>query len=104
MSPHALSLTPASTALVTVECQNGIIGLDGALPDLAAAAAPIVPEIRRLAEAVRQAGGPVVHLTFVPALDNRSSNRRPVLFNTVLPAMGDWTLEHPAAQVLSEIG
>ena len=104
MSPRALSLTPAATALVTVECQNGIIGPDGALPALAAAAAPVVPAIGRLADAVRRVGGRVVHLTFVPALDNRSSNRAPVLFNTVLDLMKDWTPEHPAAQVVREIG
>ncbi|MGO4748000.1 cysteine hydrolase, partial [Streptomyces sp. 2MCAF27] len=31
-------LTPATCALLTVECQRGVVGPDGALPELAAAA------------------------------------------------------------------
>jgi nicotinamidase-related amidase len=103
--PNALRpLTGSATALVLIECQNGIVGADGALPELAAAAAPILPVLARLADGVRAAGGLVVHLIYVPALGNRSSNRKPLLFEHVLKLMQDWTPEHPATQVVDEIG
>jgi nicotinamidase-related amidase len=98
------SLTPSTTALLFIECQNGIIGPDSVLPVLAAAAAPILPNLARLAEGVRQARGLVVHLTYVPALGNRSTNRVPRLFSQVMPLMQDWTPTHRATQVVDEIG
>jgi nicotinamidase-related amidase len=97
-------LTPSTTALLLVECQNGIIGPDSVLPDLAAAAAPIRPQLGRLADGFRRAGGLVVHLTYVPALGNRSSNRVPRLFGHVLPLMQDWTPTHRATQPVDEVG
>lgn len=97
-------LTPSTTALLLIECQNGIIGPASVLPELAAAAAPILPALARLAEGVRSAGGLVVHLIYVPVLDNRSSNRAPRLFAHVLPLMQDWTPSHTATQVVDEIG
>lgn len=97
-------LTPSTTALLLIECQNGIIGPDSVLPALAAAAAPIVPALGRLAHGFRRAGGLVAHLTYVPALGNRSSNRVPRLFGHVLPLMQDWTSTHRATQPIDEIG
>ena len=44
-----VNLIPERTALVIVECQGGTVGADSALPDLAAAAAPALPVIGRLA-------------------------------------------------------
>lgn len=93
-----------TTALILIECQNGIVGRESALPELAKAAAPILPVLGRLAHGVREQGGRVFHLTYVPALENRSSNRKPVLFGHVLPLMRDWTPSHPAAQPVDEIG
>jgi nicotinamidase-related amidase len=99
-----LRLDASSTALVVIECQNGVVGSTSVLPDLAAAAAPVLPAIGRMVEQARNAGARVVHLTYVPALDNRSSNRRPTLFGAILDLMGDWTADHPATQVVDEIG
>lgn len=97
-------LTAATTALVLVECQNGVVGRSGSLPELAKAAAPILPVLGRLAGGVRASGGRVFHLTYVPVLENRSSNRKPLLFGHILPLMQDWTADHPATQVVEEIG
>jgi nicotinamidase-related amidase len=104
MARPLASLNPSSTALLIVECQNGIVGPGSVLPELAAAAAPMLPTLGVLAGGVRRAGGLVVHLTYVPALGNRSSNRTPRLFGRVLPAMVDWTPTHPATQVVDEVG
>ena len=104
MPTPQLQLDAASTAVVFIECQNGVIGADGALPELAAAAAPRVPAMAELARGARAAGALVVHLTYAPALNNRSSNRAPVMFGHVLPLMQDWNLDHPATQVVDEIG
>jgi len=46
----------------------------------------------------------VVHLTYVPAAGNRSSNRRPPLFARLLPALSAWTPDDPAVQPVPEIG
>ncbi len=68
-----LTLDPDHTVLVIVECQNGVVGPDSALPGLAEAAAPVLPVIGRLARAARKAGVRVVHLTCEPVFDGRSA-------------------------------
>jgi nicotinamidase-related amidase len=54
-------LDPSSTAVLVMELQRGVVGDLSALPDLAAAARPIFPAVRRLLEAARSVGVPVVH-------------------------------------------
>ena len=55
-------LDPTHTALVTQECQNGVIGDDAVLRDLADEAhQSAVPNIVRLVQAARAAGVAVVH-------------------------------------------
>ncbi|MGA5704110.1 isochorismatase family protein [Peterkaempfera bronchialis] len=104
MTRPELSIDPARTALVIIECQNGVVGPDSRMPDLVAAAKPVLPEIGRLARAARAAGAQVVHLTYVPALDNRSSNRNTPLLRAIADSQADWTADHPAVQVVEEIG
>jgi nicotinamidase-related amidase len=68
-------------ALVTSECQNGVIGPDAALPELAAAAAAtVIPNGARLCAAARAAGIPVVHCTAGRRPDGRGSNTNARLF------------------------
>ena len=98
------SLDPATTAVLFIESQNGIIGPESAIPDLAAAAAPALPVMGKLAAGMRAAGAQVFHLIYCPALGNRSSNRKPPLLKYSLPLMQSWTLDHPAAQPIKEIG
>lgn len=96
---------PASqTAVLFVECQNGLLGPDSALPAIAAAARPRLPAMARLARGARAAGVQVVHLTYAPVAGNRSSNRRPPLFAGLLPKLADWHPGHPAVEVVPEIG
>jgi nicotinamidase-related amidase len=104
MSPKPVVTDPRTTAVVIIECQNGVVGADGALPALAEAATETLPVIGRLAKAARAAGARVVHLTYVPVADNRSSNRKPRLFSRILDGMADWSPDHPATQVVDQIG
>lgn len=104
MSDLTAVLDGRSVALVIVECQNGVVGHESVLPALAEEVQPVLPVIGRLANGARSAGATVVHLTYVPALGNRSSNRKPTMFGRVLALMDDWTPGHPATQVVDEIG
>ena len=67
---------PARTALLMIECQRGVVGDLSVLPDLAAAARPILETIGRLAREARQHGVSVVHLTYAPLAEGRSTNQR----------------------------
>jgi nicotinamidase-related amidase len=74
-------LAPEHTALVTQECQNGVIGDDAMLRDLAEEAQRrAVPNIVRLVEAARASGVAVVHCLAVRRADDRGSNRNARLF------------------------
>jgi nicotinamidase-related amidase len=74
-------LDPATTAVVTSECQNGVLGPDSALPDLAAIANEyMVPNGARLVHAARTAGVQVVHAVFWRRPDNRAGNTNGRLF------------------------
>lgn len=76
-----LLLDPTTTAVVTSECQNGVLGPDSALPELAAAARPaVVPNGARLLHAARVAGVQVVHAVFWRRPDNRGGNTNGRLF------------------------
>ncbi|MEY2449220.1 MAG: biuret amidohydrolase [Acidimicrobiaceae bacterium] len=74
-------LDPAHTALVTQECQNGVIGDEAVLRDLADEAQRVaVPNIARLVRAARRAGVSVVHCLAVRRSDDKGSNRNARLF------------------------
>ena len=84
-------LEPSTTAVVASECQNGVLGPDSALPQLAAAAADtVVPNGGRLIHAARTAGVQVIHGVFWRRADNRAANTNGRLFvamNTSSPPM-----------------
>ena len=72
---------PAHTALVTQECQNGVIGDEAVLRDLAEEAQRVaVPNIARLVAAARRAGVDVVHCLAVRRADDKGSNHNARLF------------------------
>ncbi|MHB8466877.1 MAG: isochorismatase family protein [Acidimicrobiales bacterium] len=93
-----------TTAVLFVECQNGLLGPDSVMRTIAEAARPAIPAMARLASGARSAGAQVVHLTYIPAAGNRSSNRRPPLFARMLDSLVEWTPDHPAVQPIPEIG
>ncbi|MHA6760783.1 isochorismatase family protein [Streptacidiphilus sp. PAMC 29251] len=75
-------LDPVHTALVTCECQNGVLGPDAVFPELAAVAekADLVGQIRELSAAARSAGVPVLHCTALRRADGRGANANARLF------------------------
>jgi nicotinamidase-related amidase len=75
MPSLASLIDPATTALVTQECQNGVIGPKAGLPSLAEEAQrEAVPNIIRLLESARTAGVTVVHGCAVRRPDGRGTN------------------------------
>ena len=83
-SYEALSelLDPATTVLLTVECQQGVVGPDGALPELAleARSSGALANIARLAAAAHDIGIQVIHAVAERRPDGRGASRNARLF------------------------
>jgi nicotinamidase-related amidase len=78
----AALVDPAHTAIVTQECQEGVIGARSALPDLAEAVARVdmIPNVARLVRAARGVGVKVVHCLAERRPDGQGANRNARLF------------------------
>ena len=96
---------PASTALVTQECQGGIIGPQAGLPMLAEEARrEAIPNIGALLTAARAAGVNVIHCLIVRRPDGRGSNSNARLFAAAKSIPTDLTPGSAGASVLPEFG
>ena len=95
--------SPGHTALVTSECQRGVMGDLSALPDLAEAAAEAVPNIARLVEAARAAGVPVLHCTAERREDGQGANTNARLFQYMARAERKLLSGSPAVEIVPEI-
>ncbi|MFF7128548.1 MULTISPECIES: cysteine hydrolase [unclassified Streptomyces] len=75
-------LDPASTVLLTVECQQGVVGPDSALPELAreARASGALHNVARLVAAAHESGVQVIHALAERRPDGRGANRNARLF------------------------
>ncbi|MEU3408449.1 cysteine hydrolase [Streptomyces sp. NPDC006670] len=73
---------PATTALLTVECQNGVVGEESALPELAKEArdSGMLGRVAALAAAARGAGVQVVHAVAERRPDGLGANANARLF------------------------
>ncbi|MEU3712863.1 isochorismatase family protein [Streptomyces catenulae] len=73
---------PATTVLLTVECQQGVVGTDSALPELAAVAreSGALGNVARLVDAAHGSGVQVVHALAVRRPDGRGASRNARLF------------------------
>ncbi|MFD3792220.1 cysteine hydrolase [Streptomyces cyaneofuscatus] len=73
---------PDTTVLLTVECQQGVVGPDSALPELAAAArsSGALDNIARLVAAAHEGGVQVMHAVAESRPDGRGANRNARLF------------------------
>jgi biuret amidohydrolase len=97
-------LDPAHTAVVTSECQNGVIGAESVLPELAAsAAATVIPNGARVCAAARAVAVPVVHCVAGRRRDDRGSNRNARLFGALLRSPVRMDLGTTAADVVAEL-
>ncbi|WP_030814692.1 cysteine hydrolase [Streptomyces sp. NRRL S-337] len=75
-------LDPASTVLLTVECQRGVVGPESALPELADAArtSGALANIARMVAAAHDAGVQVMHAVAERRPDGRGASRNARLF------------------------
>ncbi|MEV6291933.1 cysteine hydrolase [Streptomyces sp. NPDC051896] len=75
-------LDPASTVLLTVECQQGVVGTDSALPELAreARSSGALRNVARLVAAAHETGVQVVHAIAERRPDGRGASRNARLF------------------------
>ncbi|MFC9296741.1 cysteine hydrolase [Streptomyces sp. NPDC057011] len=75
-------LDPATTALLTVECQNGVVGEESALPELAKEAreSGMLERVAALVEAARGAGVQVLHAVAERRPDGLGANDNARLF------------------------
>ncbi|WNZ13144.1 cysteine hydrolase [Streptomyces sp. 11x1] len=75
-------LDPATTVLLTVECQQGVVGPDGALPELAreARSSGVLARVARLVTAAHGCGAQVLHAVAERRPDGRGANRNARLF------------------------
>lgn len=103
MAAPAELLAPAHTALVTQECQHGAIGRGALWAELAAAAAPAIPNITRLVAGAREAGVPVVHCLSGRRGDLAGSNRNAPLFAAARRS-GALRLGTEATDLIDELG
>ncbi|WP_329215024.1 cysteine hydrolase [Streptomyces sp. NBC_01485] len=83
-SYEALSelLDPARTVLLTVECQQGVVGPDAALPELAREAreSGVLARVARLVDAAHESGIQVIHAVAERRPDGRGASRNARLF------------------------
>lgn len=100
---HAL-LDPAHTALVTQECQRGVVGDLSALPELAEnARAGMIDRVARLVAAARAAGVPVIHCTALRRRDGQGANTNARLFGYMARVEHPLHPGSPAAELVPEI-
>lgn len=96
-------VAPSTTAVVTSECQHGVIGADSVLPELAAAAREsVIPNGARICAAARVAGVSVVHCVAGRRPDDRGSNRNARLFKAMLKATPRLDFGSKAVEVVDE--
>lgn len=98
-------LDPANTALVTQECQGGVIGPQAGLPALAEEARrEAIPNIAMLLDAARAADVTVVHCLMQRRPDGRGSNTNARLFAAAKSFGADLTPGSTGASLLPEFG
>ncbi len=101
----AALVDPAHTVVVTQECQNGVIGPDAALPQLAEIARRrMIPAAARLVAAARDAGVPVVHCVAARRADGQGSNTNARLFLGMRKLPVGLLPGSAAVEVVPEIG
>jgi nicotinamidase-related amidase len=94
---------PSRTALVTQEIQRGVVGDLSQLPELAKAAAAVLPNIARLVDAARTAGVTVIHCTAERRADGLGANRNARLFQYMAKAPVKLLPGSDAAAIVPEV-
>jgi nicotinamidase-related amidase len=92
----------ATTAVVCVECQNGVLGPESVLPALAADSAGLIANLRRLLDGARERGVRVVHATYEGSLGGGPTGTAR-LWRALGPATAAWAPGRIETQVLPEL-
>jgi nicotinamidase-related amidase len=80
---------PNTTAIVCIECQNGVLGAESVLPALAADSSDMVSNLVRLLETARAFGARVVHATYEGNLGGQPTGTAR-LWRALGPATAHW--------------
>jgi nicotinamidase-related amidase len=96
-------VAPGRTALVTQEIQRGVVGDLSALPDLAAAARPALPNVAALARAARAVRVPVIHCTAERRADGLGANTNARIFQYMARAPVKLVPGSDAAAIVPEV-
>jgi nicotinamidase-related amidase len=96
-------VAPAHTALVTQECQRGVMGDLSQLPELAKNARDALPPIAELVRAARAAGVAVIHCVAEQRADGRGGNHNARIFQYMAKTPMRLVQGSDAAQIVSEI-
>ena len=103
--PLAELVAPGRAAVVTSECQRGVVGDAAVLQELAEEARRVaVPNIVELVAAARAAGVAVVHCLAVRRADDRGSNTNARLFGATRKLGIRLEPGSPEAEPLPELG
>jgi biuret amidohydrolase len=99
-------IDPATTAIVTQECQGAVVGPHAGLPELAAEARrEAIPNVARLLPACRAAGVKVVHCIVQRHPDGLGANHNARIFAATKEGVGSGILPgSPGTQLLAELG
>jgi nicotinamidase-related amidase len=100
MSPNRWN--PDTTAVVCVECQNGVLGPESVLPALASDSSELVANVGRLLTAARQFGTRVVHATYEGSLGGQPTGTAR-LWRALGPATEHWGPSTPETSVVAEL-
>jgi nicotinamidase-related amidase len=102
----AALVDPKHTALVTQECQQGVIGEKSALPELAAGVARVgmIGNAAALVAAARAAGVRIVHCTAHRRRDGFGANRNARLFQYMARSERPLLPDSEAASLVPELG
>ncbi|MEU2269336.1 cysteine hydrolase [Streptomyces olindensis] len=98
-------LDPDTTVLLTVECQEGVVGKDSALPELAeeAGSSGMLTHVARLVAAAHERGVQVVHAVAERRPDGRGSSRNARLFRAAARLPVKQLAGTPAVRVAAPI-
>jgi nicotinamidase-related amidase len=96
------SWNPDTTAIVCVECQNGVLGPDSVLPALSTDSADLVSNVGRLLNSAREFGARVVHATYEGNLGGRPTGTAR-LWRALGPATADWAPGSAETSVVAEL-
>ncbi|HZM31963.1 MAG TPA: cysteine hydrolase [Acidimicrobiales bacterium] len=101
----AALVQPWRTAVVTSEVQNGVVGEDAILPELAEVArGGMIPSLARLVKSARAAGVEVVHATYERRVDGKGGNVNARLFNALADVPVKLLRGSAAVKVVPEVG